>query len=363
MSKTVGTCLLLSAILLTGESQAQIKADEEVVFYPTYGCRAVGDACVLRIHGCIFEPEKDSPTRAAALGALRKALGLNREVEETAIFKERARLFLVDSERGKHVTIRLAGKEYKLGESEPNGHFTGEVRVPEKDVLNLLESRGDTQGWLPFHAVMSEGDRRAFTGHVQWTDDTGISVISDIDDTIKISEVLDRKALLRNTFLKEFAAVPGMAEVYGRWTKDGAVFHYVSASPWQLYKIFAEFIRKSGYPPGAFHLKEFNWRVSSFLSLFDSPEEAKRTAIEPILAAFPARRFIFVGDSGEKDPEIYGALARRHPRQLFHILIRNVTGEAPDAERFRAAFNGVPRERWTVFSLPSQILTGPFYEP
>ena len=29
-----------------------------------------------------------------------------------------------------------------------------------------------------------------------------------------------------------------------------------------------------------------------------------------------------VGDSGEKDPEIYAELARKHPRQIAHVLIR-----------------------------------------
>jgi len=72
--------------------------------------------------------------------------------------------------------------------------------------------------------------------------------------------------------------------------------------------------------------------------------------IKPILQRYPRRRFVFVGDSGEKDPEVYGALARQYPGQVLHILIRAVDGETPDAARFRTAFEGLPRERWTVFT-------------
>jgi hypothetical protein len=41
--------------------------------------------------------------------------------------------------------------------------------------------------------------------------------------------------------------------------------------------------------------------------------------------------------------EIYGALARRFPAQVGGILIRNVTAEDPDGERFARAFADVPR--------------------
>jgi len=42
----------------------------------------------------------------------------------------------------------------------------------------------------------------------------GVSIISDIDDTIRVSNVADRAALLRGTFVEPFAAVPRMAELY-----------------------------------------------------------------------------------------------------------------------------------------------------
>ena len=77
--------------------------------------------------------------------------------------------------------------------------------------------------------------------------------------------------------------------------------------------------------------------------------------IRPILDRFPQRRFVLVGDSGEKDPEIYAELAPRHPKQISRILIRDVTGEDAKAERYGRIFKGLPRDLWTVFSTPSEI--------
>ncbi|MGB7326045.1 MAG: App1 family protein [Rubripirellula sp.] len=63
---------------------------------------------------------------------------------------------------------------------------------------------------------------------------------------------------------------------------------------------------EAGFPEGTFHLKQFRLKDSSVLDLLSSQQETKRSAIVPILEAFPQRQFILIGDSGEQDPEIYG---------------------------------------------------------
>ena len=135
----------------------------------------------------------------------------------------------------------------------------------------------------------------------------------------------------------------------------GVAFHYVSASPWQLYPVLQDFVRSNDYPAGTFHLRNFRWKDRSFLSLFGNPEKYKWTVIDPLVRRFPNRRFVLVGDSGERDPEVYGAVARKHVGQIEHIYIRDVTGEDPGAPRYRDAFRGLPRGVWTVFREPSGL--------
>ncbi|UCC30033.1 MAG: App1 family protein [Phycisphaerales bacterium] len=348
----VCVCLLVVAGgLLGGRSlDSSIADDEHVVFFPTFGYLALDRASwVIQIHGWISEPELDSSLRNASLGILRRLSGLEKDEAETATFKERARAFLVDNERGKRISIRLGEKLHLAGISGPSGHFKGTIRLAPAEVKRLLDAQEMKDGWLRFEAITRDEDSRRFAGRVQLIGHKGLSVISDIDDTIKISQVTDYRALLKNTFLREFEPVPGMVEVYRSWAAAGACFHYVSASPWQLYEPLSAFLQTVRFPAGTFHLKSFRLKDSTAMSLFASPEGLKRDSIESILSAFPQRRFILVGDSGEKDPEIYGALARDHPDQVALILIHDVTSEPADCQRYQEAFAGIAKDRWTVF--------------
>lgn len=49
----------------------------------------------------------------------------------------------------------------------------------------------------------------------------GVLVISDIDDTVKVTEVfMGKDMVVRNTFLEEFRAVSGMVSLYQSWSKE-----------------------------------------------------------------------------------------------------------------------------------------------
>jgi hypothetical protein len=326
---------------------SDISADEEVVFFPTVGhFDPARGAWVLPIHGWIFEPETDDVLRRQTLEALRRALELPRGAETTQRFLVRARAFLVDNERRQRIRVRLGDREYPAGASQPNGHFEGTVTLPKQHAERLLGEQKSKE-WLTFTAATRAGDRRRFEGKVLLLPDAGTSVISDIDDTVKISEVADKRALLANTFLHEYRAVPGMAERYRRWAADGAAFHYVSDSPWQLYEPLTEFLREAGFPAGTMHLKMFRWKDSSFFDLFTDPTGRKLRVIEPLLKTFSGRKFILVGDTGEQDPEIYGELARKHP-QVHRVYLRNLTKETADGQRLKRCFADVAAERWEL---------------
>jgi hypothetical protein len=353
-SAHVIACLLLYGLTGLAADQTHLKPDERIVFYPAIAQRIPGElAWRVEIRGCVFEPEK----RGIMIAALREALEL-KDVEmtpaEEEIFNERARLFLVDHERGKKIFVRFGPKSHAVGKSGPDGRFSGEIRLADTDV------RGPSR--IAFEATLPWGGSRMFRGEAFPLEETGLTVISDIDDTIKISEVRDRHAMLRNAFLREFSPVPGMAEFYQLLARSNrAQFHYVSASPWQLYEPLAEFLNARGFPHGTFTLKEFRWKNRTFLSLFDNPEKYKPTVIEPLLKRFPQRRFILIGDSGERDPEIYAALALKYPRQIARIYIRDVTGEPASAPRFAEVFRGLPKELWQVFTTPTELK--PFDNP
>ena len=111
---------------------------------------------------------------------------------------------------------------------------------------------------------------------------------------------------------------------------------------------------------GIFALRSFRVKDRTFFNLFASPEETKVPAIEGLFSRYPGRQFILVGDSGEKDPEIYGEIARNHPDQVVRIFIRNTPGSDVSKQRLDQAFRSITPHRWELFisgsELPEKIL-------
>jgi len=344
---------ILVAPGFAGGSPATDKPGEVVTLFPTFG-HGSGDGrrWVIAVRAWVHRTWEG---HGGALREFREQMGLGPDDAERSPFRSRARGFLAHNQDGRRVAVQVAGTVFALGRTGADGHVEGTVSVEAAAVAGRTEARGVTAGWLPIRTLMAGGQGRSFAGAAQLIGETGLSVISDIDDTIKVTRVSERRELLANTFLREFQPVPGMAEAYGRWARAGAVFHYMTASPWQLYEPLARFLEEGGFPAGSFHMKAFRWKDAGFLRLFESPEKGKPAAIEPILSAFPRRRFVLVGDSGERDPEIYGALARKYPDRVAAIFIRAVSGAGLQPERFARAFDGVASDRWRVFSSPGEL--------
>lgn len=326
---------------------SDLKSDEELRLLPAVAVRD-GDGWRVTLRAWVFEPEEDGWFRGAAITGLVRALGLPDGSESSEVFRRRARAFLVDNERGKRVVVQIGRKEHVLEATGPNGHSETVLRLEDADLPATVN---------PVVAVLGPGDARSYAGVVVRLDGAGVSVVSDVDDTIKISEVRDKRRLLERTFLREFEPVPGMAALYRQWGAAGAAFHYLSASPWQLYDAIAGFTGDHQFPAGSLHLKQFRAKDASFLSLFQDPKSYKGPLLRALVAGAPGRRFVLVGDSGELDPEVYADAYREFPEQIAAIYIRDVSDEGPDAPRYRTTFAGVPAERWRIFRDPAEVLS------
>ncbi|KAG0012089.1 hypothetical protein BGZ80_000211 [Entomortierella chlamydospora] len=215
--------------------------------------------------------------------------------------------------------------------SLPGGHFNGTLTMTNREVEIFRKQAGIDEGgvigshpkFLKLHAHHQDMAEPAH-GIVNLIEPEGVSIISDIDDTIKETNVTEgARTVLRNTFLKEMKEVEGMANVYRKWWEKGAAVHYVSNSPWQLIPTLLEFFHSHMFPPGSAHLKVYENNVLK--SYFTPPGENKRRSIREILKDFPDRKFILVGDSGEIDMEIYTDIANEYPNQVFRIFIRDIT--------------------------------------
>ncbi len=339
------------------DPQSPVRGDERVLFFRSFAHRLKDeDAWTVPVHGWIFEPEEDSLRRRAALHVLRKSLGLERHDAAAETFLRRARAFVVDNERDKRLAISLGATVWRLPASAADGHFEASLTV-DGDQLAAARSAGVTSriGW---RVLLGPGDARSLEGEAEIVDRDGVSVVSDIDDTIKDTRVLDTRELLANTFLRDYRAVDGMSELYSRWAASGASFHYLSGSPWQLYEPLVEFLGARAFPGGSFHLRRFRLRDRSLVEFLRSPRRHKERVLPALLHALPRRRFVLVGDTGEDDPPTYAAIARRFRGRIVRVLLRAVPGGAGDLA-LRRAFAGVPDELWQVFRNPGEIAAVP----
>jgi phosphatidate phosphatase APP1 len=155
------------------------------------------------------------------------------------------------------------------------------------------------------------------------------AVVSDIDDTIVATNVTSKLKMALTVLLSNahtrmpFAGLPA----FYRALRDGIggnednPFFYVSNGPWNLYSLVLEFLSLNHIPIGPIFLRDFGDEL-----LFPAtPEGAhKLDCIERLLAMYPRLPFVLIGDSGERDPEIYSEIVERHPERIRAIYIRSI---------------------------------------
>jgi phosphatidate phosphatase APP1 len=149
--------------------------------------------------------------------------------------------------------------------------------------------------------------------------EAAFGVISDIDDTILESGVQRIGRMIRQTLTGSALTrtpFPGASELYGDLAAGANPVFYVSSSPWNLHGFLVAFIRHREFPMGPVLLRD--------LLGTSAGREQKPGRIQEVLDLHPRLRFVLIGDSGERDPEIYAAVARANPGRILAIYIREV---------------------------------------
>lgn len=157
-------------------------------------------------------------------------------------------------------------------------------------------------------------------------------VISDIDDTIMISyatQKLQKLMLMILNNARTRMPFEGVSEFYhalqrGRVTEGYNPFFYVSNSEWNLFDLLYEFIEFNRIPKGPLLLRQmaiYFWRP---WKLREFNKEHKKETIRTLFKVFDKLRFVLIGDSGQKDPQIYSEIAKEFPGRVLAIYIRDL---------------------------------------
>ncbi len=234
-----------------------------------------------------------------------------------------ARVLAAENLSGARVEATFRGAS-AAGVSGHDGEFELELRAPPGS--RFPPGAGQAQ--------VRVGRTSAATTVLVVPPDAPFIVVSDFDDTVAVTHVESKRKVIENTFLKDAEsqpAVPGMAALYrclasARPSGASPAFAFVSGSPVQLAPRIVRFLEKNGFPPAALYLRNLGP---------DTLAGYKEPILRALAARFP-QPLVLVGDSGEKDPEIYAALARELPGRVRRTYIRR-SGEPGAPARFADA--------------------------
>lgn len=309
-----------------------LEKDEKVEFYPAIAqIASFSRAATLTLEGRVYESAQDSVKRSLFIKALAKALDLDDNETSQRNFTERASMFMNEGGEKARVAIFHNGRDVFVATSGEGGFFHANFDID-----------GDfSEGVYPVSSMPHPKTGEVFKTQALFIGGAGVSIVSDIDDTVKDTNVLNRKEMIRNTFVRDFKAVPGMADLYRRLLNSGGTLHFVSAGPAQLAPALNTFFAKEGFPAYSLHMRQLILDgVDNIRNAFSGPEQFKYPTIKALFEKFPKRKFLLVGDSGEKDPEVYAQILAAYPTQVLGVWIHDVTNEAQDSPRYKTLFPG-----------------------
>jgi len=223
----------------------------------------------------------------------------------------------------------LLGSNTQIATTDREGYF--EFRLP------ITEPLPATRAWHQAEVKLIEPfvagqDKVTAEAHILVPPPTSqFGVISDVDDTILVSNVTDWAQMAKLVFLNNartrlpFAGVSAFYQALQSGpeiTLFNPVF-YVSSSPWNLYDLLVDFCAIQGIPKGPFMLRDLG--IDADKTLLGSHAGHKTVQIEHIMRLCPNLPFVLIGDSGQKDPEIYLQVLKDYPSRVKAIYIRDVT--------------------------------------
>jgi phosphatidate phosphatase APP1 len=231
------------------------------------------------------------------------------------------------------VEIRFAGAS-QIAVADTEGYFRAWLR-PQEPLPERL--------WHEVEMLLRDPPSPGVTKGEIMTPLPGATfgVISDLDDTVIQTDVTRPVRMFRSVLLgnaRTRLPFEGVAEFYralhaGPTGAEANPIFYVSSSPWNFYDLLVEFLELNGIPRGPLFLRD--WGVTEDAILPTDHRGHKFGQIRQILDTYPLP-FILIGDSGQRDPEIYREVVAEQPNRILAIYIRSVTANPMRAERIRA---------------------------
>ncbi|MEZ0229693.1 MAG: phosphatase domain-containing protein [Planctomycetota bacterium] len=203
-------------------------------------------------------------------------------------------------------------------------------------VLEILD-RSQSTNVRKIHDRLSDANKKELAALLKESGDAAsaaslqkVGVISDVDDT----------AIPTDFNPDDSDHFEGARHFYDTLTREP--IHYVSARPGAFLPQTKAHLEKSGMPVGTFDTRSNVWGI-----LFGGEDDIEKSKVENIekwLALHPGQRFVFLGDTLQRDAEVYRTIRERHPDQVAAIFIHEAGGPKRDRNAYPGAtfFNTYP---------------------
>lgn len=126
--------------------------------------------------------------------------------------------------------------------------------------------------------------------------DTGLTIVSDIDDILRVTKIYEPAQGILNSFARPFTSWENMPDIYANWSASipNFHFHYLTTTPEQITRNYMQYIY-ANYPLGSFDTRPLNFSdVEATLSI-------RKALLVKIFETFPQRKFILIADTSNSD--------------------------------------------------------------
>ncbi|MCJ1255660.1 hypothetical protein MMC24_003477 [Lignoscripta atroalba] len=181
----------------------------------------------------------------------------------------------------------------------------------------------------------------------------GLTIISDIDDILRVTKIYQPAEGLLNSFARPFVPWMNMPDIYANWSRSipDFHFHYLTTTPEQVTRNYMDYIYKT-YPGGSFDTRPLNFSdISATLSI-------RKFLLDKIFQTYPERKFILIADTSNSDVmRAYPALATDFPGQVQCIFLRN-TSATDSEDKFpydTSGFKDLNQQMYMFFRVPDDL--------
>jgi len=250
------------------------------------------------------------------------------------------------------------GSEKKPGDLLVRGDAALNVLSQASDLdrfktLRLLDASNDLNV-RQIYGTLDKGGQEKLLALAKSAGDAGtaaglqqLGIISDNDDTAFPTQFKPDGPI----------AYKGSADFYKLLAKgtDGAAdananTHYVSARVPLLGLNSKVRLAAAGLPSGTF---DFDDSLGDVVSGLDGIQDSKEKNIDLWMKLHPGQRFVLLGDSLQRDPEVYRWALEKHPDQVQLVLIHRAGGPDRDPAAFQGEvfFDDYPQAKEIVTNL------------